>query len=40
MNRIARLPVLTAVVLAMMVSLTGCDKLKARDQLNKGVEAF
>jgi tetratricopeptide (TPR) repeat protein len=24
----------------MMVSLTGCDKLKARDQLNKGVEAF
>jgi Flp pilus assembly protein TadD len=40
MNRIARLPVLAAVVLAMMVSLTGCDKLKARDQLNKGVEAF
>ena len=40
MNRIARLPVLATVVVAMMVSLTGCDKLKARDQLNKGVEAF
>jgi tetratricopeptide (TPR) repeat protein len=23
-----------------MISLTGCDRLKARDQLNKGVEAF
>jgi tetratricopeptide (TPR) repeat protein len=40
MNRIARLPVLAVVVMAMMVSLTGCDKLKARDQLNKGVESF
>ncbi len=40
MNRIARLPVLAAVLVAMMVSLTGCDRLKARDQLNKGVEAF
>jgi hypothetical protein len=37
MNRIARLPVLAAVLVAMMVSLTGCDRLKARDQLNKGV---
>ncbi|WP_263355707.1 tetratricopeptide repeat protein [Acidicapsa ligni] len=40
MNRIARLPVLAAVLVAMMVSMTGCDRLKARDQLNKGVEAF
>jgi tetratricopeptide (TPR) repeat protein len=40
MNRIARLPVLAVAVMAMMVSLTGCDKLKARDQLNKGVESF
>jgi tetratricopeptide (TPR) repeat protein len=40
MNRIARLPVLAAVLVASMVSLTGCDKLKARDQLNKGVESF
>ncbi|HEX4322946.1 MAG TPA: tetratricopeptide repeat protein [Acidobacteriaceae bacterium] len=40
MNRIARLPVLMVVLVAMIASLTGCDKLKARDQLNKGVEAF
>jgi len=40
MNRIARLPVLAVTVVALMVSLTGCDKLKARDQLNKGVESF
>jgi tetratricopeptide (TPR) repeat protein len=40
MNRLARLPVLTVVLVAMMASLTGCDRLKARDQLNKGVEAF
>jgi tetratricopeptide (TPR) repeat protein len=40
MNRIARLPVLAVVLTAMLVSLTGCDKLKARDQLNKGVESF
>jgi tetratricopeptide (TPR) repeat protein len=40
MNRIARTPVLAAVMVSMMVSLTGCDKLKARDQLNKGVESF
>ncbi len=40
MNRIARLPVLTVVLVAMMVSLTGCDRLKARDQLNKGVASF
>ena len=40
MNRIARLPVLVAVLAVMMVTLTGCDRLKARDQLNKGVAAF
>ena len=40
MNRIARLPVLSAILVVMMVSLTGCDRLKARDQLNKGVESF
>ena len=31
--------VLMAVGLAV-VSATGCDKLKARDQLNKGVQAY
>jgi tetratricopeptide (TPR) repeat protein len=40
MNRLARLPVLAAVTVALMLSLTGCDRLKARDQLNKGVESF
>lgn len=40
MNRIARLPVLAASLVVLMVALTGCAKLKARDQLNKGVESF
>ena len=40
MNRIARLPVLAVVLTAMLVSLTGCDRLKARDQLNKGVKSY
>ena len=40
MNRIARLPVLAVVLVAATASLTGCNQLKARDQLNKGVESF
>jgi len=40
MNRIARLPVIAAMLVAMMISMTGCEKLKARDQLNKGVAAY
>jgi tetratricopeptide (TPR) repeat protein len=40
MNRFARTPVLAAVLVAMIVSMTGCDRLKARDQLNKGVASF
>jgi tetratricopeptide (TPR) repeat protein len=40
MNRLARKPVLAAVLVAMIVSMTGCDRLKARDQLNKGVASF
>ena len=40
MNRIARLPVIATVLVAITVSLTGCDRLKARDQLNKGVASF
>ncbi len=40
MNRLARLPVLAALLAAMLVSMTGCDRLKARDQLNKGVAAY
>ena len=40
MNRLARLPVTAALLAVTMVSLTGCEKLKARDQLNKGVESY
>ena len=39
MNKTLRLLTLAAVVLALFCSL-GCDKLKARDQLNKGVKAY
>ena len=40
MNRIARFPVLAAAFLAMLTMVTGCSRLKARDQLNKGVAAY
>ena len=40
MNRLARLPVVAAALVAMMVPMIGCNKLIARDHLNKGVEAF
>ena len=40
MNRIARVPVMTMATLSLLVSVTGCQKLKARDQLNKGVQAY
>jgi tetratricopeptide (TPR) repeat protein len=39
MNKYLRLMTLATVVLALFASL-GCDKLKARDQLNKGVKAY
>jgi tetratricopeptide (TPR) repeat protein len=40
MNRIARFPVMTAATVVLLISVTGCQKLKARDQLNKGVQAY
>ncbi|HVW76930.1 MAG TPA: tetratricopeptide repeat protein [Alloacidobacterium sp.] len=40
MNRIARFPVMAAAFLAMLTMTTGCNRLKARDQLNKGVAAY
>jgi tetratricopeptide (TPR) repeat protein len=40
MNRIARFPVMAAATLALLVLMTGCQRLKARDQLNKGVQAY
>jgi tetratricopeptide (TPR) repeat protein len=39
MNKYLRLLTLAAVALAFFSSV-GCDKLKARDQLNKGVKAY
>jgi tetratricopeptide (TPR) repeat protein len=39
MNKNLRLLVPAAVALALLSSV-GCDKLRARDQLNKGVEAY
>jgi len=39
MNKYLRLTALAAVGLALFASV-GCDKLKARDQLNKGVKAY
>ena len=40
MNRIARFPVLAAATVSLLVLMTGCNKLQARDQLNKGVQAY
>ena len=40
MKRTARFLVSATASLAMLTSLTGCAKLQARDQLNKGVQAF
>lgn len=40
MNRFARIPVLAAVTAALLVNLSGCKRLEARNQLNKGVEAY
>jgi tetratricopeptide (TPR) repeat protein len=39
MNKYLRLLTMAAVALALFSSV-GCDKLKARDQLNKGVKAY
>jgi tetratricopeptide (TPR) repeat protein len=35
-----RVPVLTAAVVLFLVPATGCNRLKARDQLNKGVQSY
>jgi tetratricopeptide (TPR) repeat protein len=40
MNRIARFPVLAAAAFSLLPLMTGCQKLEARDQLNKGVQAY
>ena len=40
MNGPARTTVLAAALAGMVLSISGCDRLAARDQLNKGVEAY
>ena len=40
MNLNARIPLTAALLAVTLGSATGCNKLKARDELNKGVQAF
>src|ERR1700749_620675 len=40
MNRFVRFPVMVAATISLLVLMTGCERLKARDQLNKGVQAY
>lgn len=40
MKQTVRRPVMAAVLCTALTLVTGCNRLKARDQLNKGVEAF
>jgi tetratricopeptide (TPR) repeat protein len=40
MNGPARITALTVALTGMVLSMSGCNRLAARDQLNKGVEAY
>lgn len=40
MNRPARITAFAVVLAGMLLSMSGCNRLRARDQLNKGVEAY
>ncbi len=40
MNGPARITALAVVLAGMVLSMSGCDRLAARDQLNKGVDAY
>jgi tetratricopeptide (TPR) repeat protein len=40
MNRPARILALAVALAGMVFSMSGCDRLAARDQLNKGVESY
>ena len=40
MNQPARITALTIALAGMVLSMGGCNRLQARDQLNKGVEAY
>jgi tetratricopeptide (TPR) repeat protein len=40
MNRTARITALAVALTGMVLSMSGCDRLAARDQLNKGVDSY
>lgn len=40
MNRTARITGLAVVLAGMVLSISGCNRLAARDQLNKGVDSY
>jgi len=40
MNGPARITALAVALAGLVISMSGCDKLRARDQLNKGVDAY
>lgn len=40
MNRPARFTALAVVLAGLVLSISGCNRLQARDQLNKGVDAY
>jgi len=40
MNRTARISALAVALAGMVLSMSGCNRLAARDQLNKGVESY
>jgi tetratricopeptide (TPR) repeat protein len=40
MNQSARFPVLAVAALSLLAFTTGCNRLQARDQLNKGVQSY
>lgn len=40
MNRPARISALAVVLAGLVLSISGCNRLKARDQLNKGVDSY
>jgi tetratricopeptide (TPR) repeat protein len=40
MNRPARITALAVVLAGLVLSMSGCNRLAARDQLNKGVDAY
>ncbi|MDR3740917.1 MAG: tetratricopeptide repeat protein [Terracidiphilus sp.] len=40
MNRPARISALAVVLAGLVLSISGCNRLQARDQLNKGVDSY